>query len=167
MFSASARLRFIVTILRIPFSRWLATVHQWSPCPCALFVNLLGGEGLNTGILALESDLPFPRSSLHLPFSSPAAASLPPAAQHLNLTLHQLTWATYQVGHLQNLSMTGCYTHTIIFPPDTYTIIFPPDQDTFSSVSQPAEWDLCWVAGNCISSWEKAEPSLRHWRSRR
>lgn len=158
MFSASARLRFIVTILRIPFSRWLATVHQWSPCPCALFVNLLGGEGLNTGILTVESDLPFPRSSLHLPFSSPAAASLPPAAQHLNLTLHQLTWATYQVGHLQNLSMTGCYTHTIIFP---------PDQDTFSCVSQPAEWDLCWVAGNCISSWEKAEPSLRHWRSRR
>ena len=68
--------------------------------------------------MVLESDLPSPPSSLHLAFSSlPAAASLPPADYHLNLSPHPSSLVSnisYEQGsHLQNFPPVILHLHAL------------------------------------------------------
>ena len=115
---------------------------------CKVFVK--SKKTFNTGMMTLESKI------LHLAFSSPAAASPPPAVQHLNLASPAISSPSHcKVDHLHHLAVPGCHLCHIL--ESQLNVELPATV----SRNQPV-WNLCCGREGLYFILEKAQPSLRH-----
>ena len=110
---------------------------------CKVFVK--SKKTFNTGMMTLESKI------LHLAFSSPAAASPPPAVQHLNLASPAISSP-----HLARLT-TSITWHQCHILESQLNVELPATV----SRNQPV-WNLCCGREGLYFILEKAQPSLRH-----